>query len=105
MGLETMVFGSFGRVRLSYSPDQLALDIEGVSEPVMVNFDPVTEWILGLGAGVERNFVHGLAVGMELERSTFSLDTMHRSGTSIVADRESFKNWNLRFRLSLALRS
>jgi hypothetical protein len=105
MGLDAFAFGSFGRVRLAYSPDRVALDVEGASEPIMVDFDPVGEWILGLGAAVERNFAHGLALGLELERSTFSLDTVHRSGEAIQRDRETFKNWNLRFRLSLALRS
>jgi hypothetical protein len=105
MGFRTFAFGSFGRVRLGYSPDRITLNVEGVSEPVVVNFEPVNEWILGLGAGVERSLAHGIALGMEVERSTFSLDTVHRSGDAIVEDRESFKNWNLRFRLSLELRS
>ena len=103
LGVRVLGSGSVGRVHLGYNPDQLILD-DGVSTPVVVDFKPLDEWMLGLGLGVERDLFSSLSVGAELERTYFSLDTAHQNGGVIEQNRESFGNWNLRLRLSWALR-
>jgi hypothetical protein len=103
-GVRVLGMASVGRVHMAYEPDQLILNVEGASEPLVVDFEPIDEWILGAGVAVDRNLYSGFSLGAELERTSFSLDTAHRIGGVIEEDRESFGNWNLRLRLSWALR-
>jgi hypothetical protein len=104
VGVRVLGSASVGRVHMGYDPDQLILQVEGVSEPVVVDFTPIDEWIVGLGLAVERSLYSSLSLGAELERTYFSLETAHRSGGVIEENRELFGNWNLRLRLSWALR-
>jgi len=89
--------GHGGRMFLGYEPDQMTVDAGG--SPVTVSFDPITEWCYGLGVGLRGDVARHLALGLQLDRTTFRLDTAHRSGDEIVAAREGFSNWSL----SLAL--
>jgi hypothetical protein len=89
--------GHGGRLFLGYDPDEMTVDAGG--SPVTVSFDPITEWCYGLGIGFRGDVARHLALGLQLDRSTFHLDTAHRSGDEIVEARESFSNWSV----SLAL--
>jgi hypothetical protein len=100
------LFGTagIGRYHMSYRPDRMTVDAGGGSEPVTVTFDSVGDWSVAVGLGAEHPIVRGLVAGAEIERSLFFLDTAHRSGSEIVASRDSFSNWNLRLSLSWMLR-
>jgi opacity protein-like surface antigen len=100
------VYGTagIGRYHLAYSPDRMTVDPGGGLEPVTVAFDAVNDWSFALGAGVEHPVVRGLVAGAEITRSTFMLDTAHRSGSGIVTSREAFSSWNLRLSLSWRVR-
>jgi hypothetical protein len=89
--------GHGGRMFLGYEPDQMTVDAGG--SPVTVEFDPITEWCYGLGIALRGDVARHLALGLQLDRTTFRLDTAHRSGDEIVEAREGFSNWSL----SLAL--
>lgn len=97
MGVDLLGSGHGGRMFLGYEPDQMTVDAGG--SPVTVSFDPITEWCYGLGVAIRRDVARHLALGLQLDRTTFRLDTAHRSGAEIVEARESFSNWSL----SLAL--
>jgi hypothetical protein len=88
-----MVHG--GRLFLSYDPDQMTFDA-GVGTPVTVAFDSISEWDYGFGAEIRRRLTAQLALALQAERTSFSLDTAHRSGDEIVESRERFDQWSLR---------
>jgi hypothetical protein len=97
MGFDLLGSGHGGRMFLGYEPDHMTVDAGG--SPVTVSFDPIIEWCYGLGVAIRRDVARHLALGLQLDRTTFSLDTAYRSGAEIVEARESFSNWSL----SLAL--
>lgn len=96
-GIEMWASGHGGRLFLGYEPDEMTVDAGG--SPVTVSFDAITEWCYGFGVSFRRDVARHLALGLQLDQTTFSLDTAHRSGDEIVEARESFSNWSL----SLAL--
>ena len=92
-GVEMWASGHGGRLFLGYEPDQMTVDAGGT--PVTVSFDAITEWCYGLGLAFRRDVARHLALGLQLDQTTFRLDTAHRSGDEIVEARESFSNWSL----------
>lgn len=104
-GFETLATGGFGFARHTYSPDVLTLDIQGSPEPVTVRFESVTSPVWSLGLGVRRHLADAVAIGVDLERSSYRLDTRHRVGDEIVQERQTFAHWTLSFGLAWAWRS
>jgi hypothetical protein len=82
-----------GRLFLGYEPDEMTIDAGGV--PLTVSFEPITEWCYGLGIAFRRDVARHLALGLQLDRTAFRLDTAHRRGDEIVTSRENFSNWSL----------
>jgi hypothetical protein len=80
---------------LAYDPDQLTLDV-GAGTPITVAFDSIAEWDYGFGIEIRGDLTAQLALALQAERSSFSLDTAHRSGDEIVETRERFDQWSLR---------
>ena len=98
-GFRFSTTGSFGLLHLGYSPDSWTFD-PGTGEDVTVDFQPIDEWIAGLGLGVRRAIVGGLDLALAVERTWFRLDTAHRAGNEIVNQRETFGNWAARIELT-----
>ncbi len=88
-----MVHG--GRLFLAYDPDQLTFDV-GVGAPITVAFDSIAEWDYGFGMEIRGRVTAQLALALQAEHSSFSLDTAHRKGDEIVEARERFDQWSLR---------
>jgi len=99
-GFQLWASGSVGRVGLSYTPDELILATGLPGGDLEVNYDPITETVLGYGLELRRNFGSKLAVSLLGERTGFALDTRHRRGDEIVNERETFSNWSIRLQLS-----
>lgn len=91
-----------GRLFLTYDPDQMTFD-PGVGEPITVAFDSISEWDYGFGAEIRGALTAQLALALQAEVSSFSLDTAHRSGDEIVESRERFDQWSLRLQLAWLL--
>lgn len=89
---------SVGRVHLGYHPDVQTFDVEGID--VTVAFDPVDEWIYGVGLAIRRPIARTLGAGVRFDYHVFGLDTAHRNGDTIERERESFGNWSGRLELS-----
>jgi hypothetical protein len=94
-GVELWASGHGGRLHMGYDPDHLTVDLGGPSEPVTVDYEPITEWCYGLGIEFRFAVARQLALGLQLEQTSFQLDTAHRSGDEIVESRERFTNWGL----------
>lgn len=90
-----------GRVHLGYHPDRV--DFTAGGTPVTAEFAPIDAWIGGGGLGVRRRLAGPWQAGVSVDRSIFSMDTAHRSGASIVTERQSFGDWNARLELSWRL--
>ena len=88
-----------GRLFLAYQPDQLVVDT-GIGAPITVAFDSIAEWDYGFGIEIRGDLRPQLALALQAERTSFSLDTAHRSGDEIVASRERFDQWSLRLQAS-----
>lgn len=88
-----------GRLFLAYDPDQLTVDA-GIGAPITVAFDSIAEWNYGFGIEIRGDLTPQLALALQADRSSFSLDTAHRSGTEIVEARERFDQWSLRVQAS-----
>jgi hypothetical protein len=84
-----------GRLFLAYDPDQLTFDA-GVGTPITVSFDSISEWDYGFGIEIRGDLTAQLALALQADHTSFSLDTAHRSGDEIVASRERFDQWSLR---------
>jgi hypothetical protein len=82
-----------GKLFLGYEPGEMTVDAGGT--PVTVTFDPITEWCWGFGAAFRRDLTQHLALGLQVDQTTFRMDTAHRRGDEIVEARESFSNWSL----------
>lgn len=102
-GVELWGSAHAGRMHLGYSPDQLTFDAGGVNGPVTVDFDPITEWDFGGGMEIRRRFFRQVALGLQVEASSFALDTAHRRGDEIAESRDRFYNWAVRLELSWLL--
>jgi hypothetical protein len=86
---------SAGQLRISYDPDHVDIDTGGAS-PARVELAPVNTWTWGGGLGLERPLGKSLVGGVECSYRAFSLETAHRSGSTIVVGRDSFGEWNAR---------
>lgn len=84
-----------GRLFLAYDPNQLTFDA-GVGTPITVSYDSISEWDYGVGIEIRRDLTAQLALALQADHTSFSLDTAHRSGDEIVASRERFDQWSLR---------
>jgi hypothetical protein len=91
-GFDLGAAGRLGALRISWSPDRLAIDAGGGS-PVSVAFDPIVETTWGAGLGVRRGIPGGFELSVGAERTWFRLDTAHRRGDEIVTERTTFANW------------
>lgn len=87
-----------GRLFLGYDPASLTFDVGG--QPVTVAYDPITKWDYGLGAALRGELGAHMALALQADVTSFSLDTAHRSGDEIVETRERFSAWNLRAQVS-----
>ena len=94
---------SVGRLHMSYEPDQLTFDVGGITEPITVDYTPISEWDFGYGLELRTVLMNQLAIALQAERSTFALDTAHRRGDEIVESRERFYSWSLRLQLAWLL--
>lgn len=88
-----------GRLFLTYDPDQLTFDA-GVGTPITVAFDSISEWDYGFGLEIRGDLTAQLALALQAEHTSFSLDTAHRNGDEIVESRERFDQWSLRLQAS-----
>jgi len=84
-----------GRLFLAYDPDRLTFD-PGAGAPITVAFDSIAEWDYGVGIEIRAPLTAQLALALQAENTSFSLDTAHRNGDEIVASRERFDQWSLR---------
>ncbi len=96
--LEYRIFELWGSISgggmfLGYDPDRMTFEIGGIADPVTVSYEAVSTWQYGLGTGLRSKITRHAALSLEVERSTFSLDTAHRRGDEIVYARQSFSNW------------
>ena len=95
---------SGGRMHLGWHPDHVDAVVSGT--PVSVDLVPVDSWIGGGGLEVSRRLPGPWRAGLAVDRRFFSMDTAHRSGSSVVTGPETFGDWNARVELSwLALGS
>jgi hypothetical protein len=97
-GTGVWVSGTAGLLHVTYSPDRLTVATGG--EPVVVDLDPITTWMGGLGLSLRRPLGTRFEAGLEGERFFYSLDTAHRDGDAVVAASETFANWAVRLRVS-----
>jgi hypothetical protein len=88
-----------GRLFLAYDPDQLTFD-PGVGSPITVAFDSIDEWTYGFGVEIRGDLTPQLALALQADGTSFSLDTAHRSGDEIVTTRERFDQWSLRVQVA-----
>jgi hypothetical protein len=65
-----------------------------------VEFRPLSEWLWSGGLSVARGLGGGLSVQADVERSIYSLNTLHRNGDLIEESRETFGSWLMLLRLS-----
>jgi hypothetical protein len=93
--------GHTGILHLGYDPDQQTFDVNGT--PVTVDYEPISEWNAGIGAEIRRELLTHMALSLQVDTSTFALDTAHRQGSEIVFSRERFYNWSLRLQVSWLL--
>jgi len=99
-GNQLVASGTAGWLHLGYEPDRIAFDPGGGSGPIVVDFDPVDEWIFGGGLGLRRTVGPGWSVGLDVGHRVFSMETAHRSGSAIVTGREAFGEWSAHLELA-----
>ena len=98
--VQLLATASGGRLAITYQPDRLTVDAGGT--PVEVALAPLHEWIGGAGLALSAPLAGGWTWGVETERRMFSLETAHRSGSSVTLARETFGDWSARAALSRA---
>jgi hypothetical protein len=98
-GNHVALAASVGLLHMAYDPDQLAFD-PGTGTPIVVNFAPVNEWIVGGGLALERSFTPSWGLGLQIDHRVFGLDTAHRNGSEIEYSRETFGDWSARLQLA-----
>ncbi|HXV13731.1 MAG TPA: hypothetical protein VEC56_05955 [Candidatus Krumholzibacteria bacterium] len=94
-GLELWGMVHGGRLFLAYDPDEMTFD-PGAGAPITVAFDSISEWDYGFGIEIRGAVTAQLALALQAEHTSFSLDTAHRNGDEIVETRERFDQWSLR---------
>ena len=102
-GIELWGSAHTGLLHVGYQPDQMTFDSNGLPQPITVNYDPIDEWDYGLGVELRTTIARQAALSLQLERTTFALDTSHRAGQEIVESREHFHSWSLRVQASWLL--
>lgn len=102
-GARLAVRACAGRLFASYSPGSLTFAAGDGGAPVEVTFEPWSEWMAGAGLGVGVPLSSQLALGFDLERWYFALDTAHRRDDTIVRSRETFGQWTGRIGLAWRL--
>ncbi len=93
-GFELSGSGSFGRMWLSYDPDQLEIPIVD-SEPLRVDLDPIETWTMSVGGAVSHAVVGPIDVGLSARHRWFELDTAHRVGDGIAYQSQRFGQWEI----------
>ena len=93
-------FSTVGSLHLGYAPDHVTLPVPGGSSGIEVSLPPVDTWSTGMGLAIRRSLPGPWSASVEIENQQFTLDTAHRSGGSIVMEREQFSEWNARFELA-----
>ena len=101
-GLEPFTQVQAGRMHMGWSPDGAELDVLGGTTPVQVNYEPLDTWRLGVGVGIRHWLTSRLALGLQMEHTSFSLETLHRNGDTIEEQRERFGNWQWGVQMSIA---
>jgi hypothetical protein len=89
-----------GRIHLRYDPDRVAFEPFGSGEAIVVDYEPVDEWILGGGVAIGRPIGEKLSLGLEIEHLVFAMETAHRNGEVIDVQRERFGNWGAHILIS-----
>ena len=102
-GFELWANAHGGRLHMSWSPDHLFFDPLGSGELVEVRYAPIDEWVGGLGMAFRREFASRVALALQIERTSFSLDTAHRRGSEIIEERQAFHSWGLGLQVSWLL--
>ncbi len=97
-GVELWGTAQGGRLHMGYDPDQLTFSPGGLTEPVTVAYDPVSEWDFGFGLEIRGRLTRQVALALQADGSSFSLDTAHRRGSEIIESRERFTSWGLRLK-------
>lgn len=98
-GIQMAATGSFGQLRLSYEPATLTVDV-GAGSLTEIEFRPIDSWTTSAGLALRRAIVPGVGIGVQVDRSFFELDVLHRAGDVIVGTEEGFGHWNARVELA-----
>jgi hypothetical protein len=97
-GAELVAVASVGWLHLGYHPDQVT--VSSGASPIVVDLAPMDEWIAGGGLAVKHRLGAHWGLGLEVDRRIFGLDTAHRSGSTIVEQREWFGDWSAHLELA-----
>lgn len=98
-GTHLAAAASVGRVHLGYDPDRIEVVLPG-SGTLEVEFGPIDEWIVGGGIAMTRSVFPAWDLGLEVDYRTYSTETAHQAGGSIVREREWFGAWGGRLGLA-----
>lgn len=93
-GFDLAATATGGRLHLGWAPDHVEGAVGGT--PVSADLAPVDTWMAGGGLAVTRRLPGPWRAGLELDRRFFSIQTAHRSGSSIATGSQSFGDWNAR---------
>jgi len=99
---QVLATASAGLLHLGYTPDRITLASYGGGTPIVVDLEPMNEWIAGGGLAFRRSLARTWTAGLEVEHRIFGLDTAHRNGDAIEVGRESFDDWSARFEFAWA---
>jgi hypothetical protein len=102
-GVELFGALSGGWAHLGYAPDRMTFTPLSSTTQVEVHFAPIDTWTAAVGLWLRRPIASSLALGLQLERSYFALDTAHRNGATVEEQSETFGNWAARVELSWIL--
>jgi hypothetical protein len=89
-----------GRLHVGYEPDRLSFDPGGGGGTVTVDYNAISEWDFGAGLSCRASLARRLALALQVDTTSFALDTAHRVGSSVVLSRERYWNWSLLVELS-----
>ena len=96
-GFDLATTAGGGRLHMGWAPDHVEATVGGT--PVSVDLAPVDTWMAGGGFALTRDLPGPWRAGLGLERRFFSMETAHRSGSSIVTGTQTFGDWNARVEL------
>jgi len=99
-GVELWGSAHAGILHMGYDPDQMTFDLGGAGGPITVDFAPISEWDVGLGLDMRSDLTPHVALSLQVDGSTFALDTAHRSGNQIVNSRERFYTVGIRLQIA-----